>query len=376
MDPWIAKAAPRVARLAERELDALVGVSSPSGDLQGAEETVALAAAFLPPEADAERLECSTPGYAPDLCGRLPGTGTRRLLLLGHLDTVVLNADHRPVERRDDRMIGSGTVDMKGGVALALGVMRELAERPDLYAEVALLLVNDEEWRTHGFGHGPLFEGWDACFCFEAGELNADGDDAVIVKRKAAGTLHVDAHGTPSHSGSAPEKGRSALLALASAAQRIAAHGDPAGPDRLTAVPTVMRAGDAFNVVPAQGQLICDLRAERLQAFDPVLEAVPGEIDGVRLEARLVRAWPGMDSREDTRELLTAASERLGRTIAASERGGASDASHMAALIPLTVDGLGPRGGGAHAPHEWVSVRSLHTRAEVALALVSALLDG
>jgi glutamate carboxypeptidase len=59
----------------------------------------------------------------------------------------------------------------------------------------------------------------------------------------------------------------------------------------------------------------------------------------------------------------------------ASERGGASDASHMAVTIPLTVDGLGPRGGGAHTPNEWVSAESLLTRAEVALAVVVALLD-
>jgi glutamate carboxypeptidase len=55
-------------------------------------------------------------------------------------------------------------------------------------------------------------------------------------------------------------------------------------------------------------------------------------------------------------------------------RGGASDASHFAPSIPLTVDGLGPRGGGAHAPHEFVLRASLRSRAEVALAVVDALL--
>ena len=68
---------------------------------------------------------------------------------------------------------GSGTVDMKGGVALALGVMRELAARPELYAEAAVLLVNDEEWRTAPFAHAERFAGFDACLCFEAGELDA-----------------------------------------------------------------------------------------------------------------------------------------------------------------------------------------------------------
>jgi glutamate carboxypeptidase len=195
------------------------------------------------------------------------------------------------------------------------------------------------------------------------------------VKRKAAATLNVRAHGRSSHSGSAHEKGRSALLALATVAQLVAARSDPTGPDRLTAVPTILRSGDAFNVVPPAGELLCDLRADRLEAFDPVLDAIPAEHDEVRLEASMVRAWPGMDSRAATAEVLAAASEELGRPIAAAERGGASDASHMAAGgIELTIDGLGPRGGGAPAPHEWVSAESLRTRAEVALAVTAALL--
>ena len=38
------------------------------------------------------------------------------------------------------------------------------------------------------------------------------------MRRKAAGTLSVTAHGRTAHSGSAPDKGINALLALASAA--------------------------------------------------------------------------------------------------------------------------------------------------------------
>ncbi len=103
---------------------------------------------------------------------------------------------------------------------------------------------------------------------------------------------------------------------------------------------------------------------------------MPAEHGGVRLESSLVRAWPGMDSRAATAALLAAAEGRLGRPIVASERGGASDASHVAAGgIALTLDGLGPRGGGAHAPHEWVSAESLRIRAELALAVMAALLE-
>ena len=369
------EAAARMALAAERELEALVAVSSPSGDLEGAEECVALATAFLPTEAEVERVECSTPGHARDLIGRLRGSGSKRVLLLGHLDTVVPHTAHRPLERDGDRLTGSGAVDMKGGVALSLALTRELAERPELYAEACVLLVNDEEWRTAPFAHAPRFADFDACLCFEAGERTPAGEEAVIVKRKAAATLRVEAHGRSSHSGSAPERGRSALLALAAAAQKVAEASDPGGPHRLTAVPTILHSGDAFNVVPAHGELLCDLRADSLDAFDPVLAAVPEEHEEVRLEARMVRAWPGMDAREATAHVIAAAGGLLGSPVVATERGGASDASHMAAGgIALVIDGLGPRGGGAHAPHEWVSADSLRTRSEVALAVTEAVL--
>jgi glutamate carboxypeptidase len=373
VDPWIAQHAAAIATRAERELEALVAISTPSGDVHGADEAAALVAALAPDEAAIERIECSSPDHAADLLIRLTGSGSRRLLLLGHLDTVVAHEEHRPLTRDGEQLLGSGAIDMKGGDVLALGLLRALATRTSDFAEAALLLVCDEEWRVGPFVHVPRFEGFDACLCFEAGQL-ADDDEAVVVRRKAAGTLSVTAHGRSAHSGSAPDKGINALLALASAAQAVAGSQDPQGPQRLTAVPTVLHAGDAFNVVPGTGQLVCDLRADSLDAFEGVLRALPAELGGARLDARLVRQWPGMDAREATAPLLASAAAALGRPVIGAGRGGASDAAHFAATIPFTVDGLGPRGGGAHAPHEYVLASSLRPRAEVALALADAVL--
>jgi len=139
-------------------------------------------------------------------------------------------------------------------------------------------------------------------------------------------------------------------------------------------VPTILHSGDAFNIVPAAGELIFDLRARRLEAFDAVMATVARELDGVALEARMERRWPGMDSEAVTGPLLKSASARLGRAIVGVPRGGASDASHFAASIPLSVDGLGPRGGGAHTSGEFVLVSSLRQRAEVALAVADEAL--
>ncbi len=377
MQPWIAEGAARIAGRAPRELEALVAVSSPSGDVHGAEEAVAVAVALAPEAAQIERVDCSSAGHAQDVVLRLAGTGARRLVLVGHVDTVVAHAEHRPLHRdaeHPERLTGSGSVDMKGGVVLALGVLRALAGRSADFAEIALLLVCDEEWRAGEFAHTPRFAGYDACLCFEAGQLTPGGDDAVVVKRKAAGTLQVRAQGRSAHSGSAPDKGANALLALAAAAHAVAACHDPGGPQRLTAVPTVMTSGEAFNVVPAAGELICDLRADDGAVFDGVLAGLPREIGEVELEGEMLRRWPGMDSQAVTAPLLREAAARLGRPVVGADRGGASDASYLAPAVPVTVDGLGPRGGGAHAPHEFVLEASLGTRAEVALALVDAAL--
>jgi glutamate carboxypeptidase len=379
VDAWIANCSAAITDRALRELEALVGVSSPSGDVKGANEAAAIAAALLPDGATVEHVPCSSPHHAPDLVARLAGTGTGRILLLGHLDTVVAHDEHRPLEHDPDdpdKVYGSGTIDMKGGDVLALGVLRALSTRPDTFAEVALLLVVDEEWRVGPFAHVERFAGFDACLCFEAGELDAAGNDAVVVKRKAAGTVEVLAQGRSAHSGSAPDAGVNALLALATAAQAVAAQHAPDGPDHVTAVPTVLRSGDAFNVVPATGRLIADVRADRLDAFQRVLDAVPERLDsGATLTARLAREWPGMDARESTEPLLARGSELIGRPIIAAQRGGASDASHFAATIPLTVDGLGPRGGAAHNPGEFLRLSSLRPRAEVALTLALAALE-
>ena len=374
MDPWVQEAAAEIGKRAARELEALVGISSPSGDIHGAEECAAVCAALLPDEAEIERIPCSSPEHAPDLLARLRGTGGRRLLLLGHLDTVVAHEDHRPLTRQGDKLVGSGAVDMKGGDVLAIGVMRALAQRPDAYADVALLLVCDEEWRTGSLAHVGRFAGWDACLCFEGGEQTSNGEDGVVVRRKAAGTVRATAHGRAAHSGSAPDRGRNALLALAAAAQAVAACHDPHGPQHLTSVPTVLRSGDAFNVVPGRGELFCDCRADDLAAIEAVLDAIPAEVGGVTLHAELMRRWPGMHSELAVAPVLANAAAALGRPVRGASRGGASDASHFAASIPVTIDWLGPRGGRAHNPGEFVYEASLTPRAEVALAVVAAVL--
>ena len=70
MDPWVQAGAAEIARRAVRELEALVAVSSPSGDVHGAEECASVCAALLPDEArDRARSRARAPTTRPT-CSR------------------------------------------------------------------------------------------------------------------------------------------------------------------------------------------------------------------------------------------------------------------------------------------------------------------
>ena len=141
-------------------------------------------------------------------------------------------------------------------------------------------------------------------------------------------------------------------------------------------MPTVLRSGDAFNVVPGSGELFCDLRADELDAIEAVLEHIPAEVGGALpgagadppLAGHALRGGHGAAAR--ARERARSAAAWPPRRAAARR-----DASHFAATIPITVDGLGPRGGKAHNPEEFVLEASLQPRAEVALAVIASALD-
>ncbi len=287
---------------------------------------------------------------------------------------MIAHAAHRPLAREGEQLIGSGSVDMKGGVVLSLGVLRALAARPRDYAEVALLLVCDEEWRTAPFSHTERFAGWDACLCFEAGERNADGEEGVVVRRKAAGTLRVKARGRAAHSGSAPDRGRNALLALAAAAQAVAARHDPDGPDHLTAVPTVHARRRRVQRRPRRA---ASWSATCAPTTPPPSSACsrrsPPRSAAPRCEPEMVRVWPGMDCRGTPAALLERAAAALGQPDRA-DAGAAARATPATSPPPSRSRSTGSARAAAPptTPTSSSSRRRWRTRAEVALAVVDA----
>jgi len=365
----IAKASEAIGQRAYEDLALLVDVSTHTKDAVGAESVIqAITTCLLPPSAQWERLESSTEGCAPDLLIRLTGTGRGKLLLLGHLDTVVPQPEHQPLSVIDDTWHGSGTYDMKGGLVIACGVLRALAEESELYSEILLLVTCDEEQRGTPLIHREAsFAQADCILCFEGGERHGKRE-AVVVRRKSSSSLFVTAHGQASHSGADIKSGRSALEALATLVKRVTVFAID-GDEEVSVTPTQLHVGEAINIIPASGWLHCDVRAFRAQTARNMLALVPEELHGVHLEARLVERFPPMDAQDAAQPLIAATEKLLGTFLLGVSRGGSSDANFFAERIPLAIDGLGPLGGADHSPQEYVYGSSFAPRSELALAL-------
>ena len=86
-----------------------------------------------------------------------------------------------------------------------------------------------------------------------------------------------------------------------------------------------------------------------------------------------------MERTEATGRLLELAREisaALGFDVSERATGGASDANTTAAEGIPTLDGLGPIGGSAHSPSEWLDLRSVVPRVSLLAGLIGSITEG
>ena len=356
-----------------RDLEELVRRESPSSDaaaVTGLAEWVCgrLAASGIA----AERVAFE--GYGDGVLARL-GPRTGGTLLLGHLDTVwpLGTLATQPFHAGGNLATGPGVFDMKGGLAVLLAVLGAAGEgRFSPFRGVSLLLTPDEELGS-GASRERILE--EARLRERVFVLEPSGDGgAAKVARKGIGLSVARFHGVPAHSGLEPEKGASALLEMARFALRADALADrDAG---TTVVPTLASAGNAKNVVPPDAELTVDFRfwkAEEGERIREALGAYASSDPRVGVEVATLVSRPPMEPTPESLELYRtarAAAAALGFGLAAARVGGASDGNLTAAAGIPTLDGLGPRGGGAHARGEHVELDDLPRRA----ALLATLL--
>jgi glutamate carboxypeptidase len=368
---WLSILASEQARLLA-DLEALVRIESPSTDAVRVSQLAAWVQGRLHERGvPAELRPCPPRGEA-----LVAAVGTRQggTLLLGHLDTVwpAGTLFGMPWSLADDHACGPGAFDMKAGIAVAMTVMAALSRASRPSPAVTLLLVPDEETGSAASREMTveLARRHDRVLVLEP---SLDG--AATLSRKGCGTFRVRFAGRAAHAGLEPEKGASALAEMARFVLYLEGMAEPAMGTTLVA--SVARAGLAPNMVPERGEVMVDARAGRSEEMERVSEAIRdyGSFDpGVTVTVDGSFDHPPLEP-SPASEALYATAQRLaaemGLELGAERSGAASDGNFTAAAGVPTLDGLGPRGGGAHARDEHVLVSDLLPRAALVAGLVS-----
>ena len=382
-------------------LEEMTAISSPSGHLPGLEaaarhygealERRGLSIEIRPEPGNGGVLQ-------PVLYARGPKAGERCFFAVGHLDTVL---EAVTPERRDDRLWGTGVIDMKGGLATLVGALDLLAERgQEPPADLLVAVVPDEEvggplTQSVVEAQGPHAR---AFFSLEPGQTEGDAETLVIARR---GLLqwHLRVEGRGAHAGNGFWQGRSALEAAAEwclAARGLAKEGS--GPTlnagRLIAGETsfvedlaqnanLVGTSRQINVVPNRALVEGEsryLRTEDGQRLPEELERLAQEIGQRRevrmdftLRNRILPMEPGDASHRLAQRATELADANQWNLEVEQDRGGISFPNFLPdpGEIPV-LDGLGPVGGGMHTRQEFMDLTSLDRRIPLLADLLAA----
>jgi glutamate carboxypeptidase len=364
-----------------RRLAELVSVESPSHHKPALDALGAFLASLLHDAGAAVEVVPNIHG-GDHLIGRISGPADQRpALVLGHFDTVwPIGTLERMPFRLDEtgRAHGPGVFDMKASLVVLLTVMEQLKKHgPLIPRPIWVLFTSDEEIGSPTSRQLIETLAVDSAYALVLEPALADG--GLKTSRKGVGRFHLDVEGKAAHAGVAPQQGRNAIVELARQILRLEDL-------QNTAVGTtinvgVIRGGTTTNVVPAHASAEIDVRVATLAEetrIDSALAALRPANPEIRLKLRGSFNRPPMERTSANRSLFEKArqlarAEPLGLELTEGSTGGGSDGNFTSALGIPTLDGLGPRGAGAHADDEHILIDSLPERAALILSLLLGL---
>ncbi|MCC7426547.1 MAG: M20 family metallopeptidase [Alphaproteobacteria bacterium] len=307
------------------------------------------------------------------------GADPKAILMLSHLDTVHpigTLTEKLPFRVEGDRAYGPGIADMKGGAYLGYNALRwlhERGERPKL--PVVYVFNSDEEI-------GSLTSRWlieRECQRAKYALVTEPGRDggSVVTSRRGSGRFVVQCKGRPSHSGSRPQDGRSAILEMAH--QIITLQGMNDWPSGVSVNVGTIKGGTRANVVPEECSVEVDLRittpaqkeemARRILGLKPVTADVQVSVKG-QITRDPYTKNAAIDVLYQHAKKLAAA---IDFPLPEVHTGGGSDGNITAALGVPTLDALGADGAGGHSHEEHIFISKLVPRQTLMIDLLRTL---
>jgi glutamate carboxypeptidase len=361
------------------DLRELVGIDSGTYDREGTSRIAAwLAERYRALGGTVEMVPGSV--YGDCVLARFEGRGGGSVLLLGHTDTVYPagTTGLRPFRVVGERAIGPGTSDMKAGVLAIVYAIEALRRQSrESFGRIEVLHNADEEVgspESRELIRRRAKEA-NAVLVLEAGRENG----CVVSARKGIAACRLEVTGRPAHAGVNHHLGCSAVLELAHMV--IALEGINGTLPGVSVNVGRIEGGDRVNVVPDSASARLEVRAPERDALLAGVERVREIVNQTTVAGTAasldveIEHYP-MPKTDGSARLLRQAQELakdIGFEIRDTATGGASDGNTAAAAGVPVLDGLGPIGGCAHSPDEYVLVRSIAPRTALLAGLIAGI---
>ncbi len=295
-------------------------------------------------------------------------TGGRRLLIVGHMDTVFPEDTAFNWFKSDEsNCYGPGVADMKGGLVAGIFGLKALSACGRL-ADLPLTFVFNADEEIGSPGSRNLIQAQAreslAAFVLECGGPTGE----VATGRKGNLSLLLTVKGRAGHAAFAGPDKASAVLELAHKTIALEALNDvqvglsvnvgsvTAGIGPNTVAESALAGVDCRFITPGQKENL----EHRIRDI-----VSRNTLPGTRSAIEIVSGRPPMP-RNEKNETLYGIVKRvgvtLGQTIGEEYRQGVSDANLIAAENVPVIDGLGPIGGNDHSDAEYMVKDSLAQR--------------
>ena len=359
----------------------MVDTDSGSYDKPGIDAVGALVRAFLdghgipvevlPQPRHGDCLRATVPGPA--------GTNSGNVILMGHRDTVFPEGEaaRRPFTIEGNLAYGPGVADMKAGLVMNCFVLAAFAQFGGSPAPLVGLFTGDEEIGSPEGRAVIETEARTARAVFNSEPGRTSGN--VVTGRKGGVFMAMRITGKAAHSGGNFSAGISAIEELARKVQALHALTDL---DRGTTVNVgLVRGGQSVNTVAPWAEGEIDLRyvlpADRDDAMAQVEAIIArSHVPGTRAELHIKGEFAPLTQSPAAKrlfDLYVDAAASTGFTTAGEFTGGCADSGFTAGMGAATICAVGPVGGKAHTPEEFLDLDSLVPRAQACARAILGL---
>ena len=305
----------------------------------------------------------------------------RPIVLMGHRDTVFPQgeAQRRPFTVKDGMAFGPGVADMKAGLVMNAFVIEAFKRFGGHPGPLVALITSDEEIASPS--SRPIIERQarqSRCvFNSEPGRPSGN----VVSGRKGGVFMQLDVTGKAAHSGGNFEAGISAIEELAR--KTIAIHQLTDLPQGTTLNVGLVRGGQTVNTVAPWATAEIDLRYVKAPARDTAVAAIrriaeTAHVRGTSATLMIKGEFAPLETTPQAARLFSvyqAASRDLGLDVKGEFSGGCADSGFTSGVGCPTICAVGPVGGHAHTPEEYLLVKSLVPRAQAMALSILRLAD-